>query len=118
MFDSRYGLHYLHARGHYHLACDNSHAALADFHACGELMRSWSLDTPGLVPWRTSAAEALLRQGNRDQARRLLNDQLARIGTDLGSNRGRALRLLAACSAERKRIDLLGDAVEIIESSG
>jgi len=118
MFESRYGLHYLYARGHYHLACDNSRAALSDFHTCGELMRSWSLDRPGLVPWRISAAEALLRQDNPDQARRLLNDQLARIGTDLGSNRGRALRLLAACSADRRRIDLLGDAIEIIESSG
>ncbi|MFI9387625.1 AAA family ATPase [Kutzneria sp. NPDC052558] len=118
MFESRYGLHYLHARGHYHLACDNSRAALADFHTCGDLVRSWSLDRPELVPWRINAAEALLRQGEVDQARRLLNDQLARIGADLGFHRGRALRLLAACGAEHRRVDLLGDAVEIIEAGG
>ncbi|QXE33239.1 AAA family ATPase [Streptomyces sp. GMY02] len=118
MFESRYGLHYLYARGHYHLACDNHTAALADFFACGELMRSWSLDTPGLVPWRTGAAEAWLRQGNREQARRLLNEQLAGVGTDFGRVRGQALRLLAACGSERRRTDLLGDAVEVLEGTG
>ncbi|WP_180990592.1 helix-turn-helix transcriptional regulator [Streptomyces malaysiensis] len=118
MFESRYGLHYLYARGHYHLVCDNHAAALADFFACGELMRSWALDTPGLVPWRTGAAETWLRQGNREQARRLLNEQLAWVGTDFGRVRGQALRLLAACGSERQRTDLLGDAVEILEGAG
>lgn len=75
MFQSRYGLHYLNARGHYYLAMNRTRAALGDFLSCGELMGKWGMDLPGIVPWRTSAAEAWLQQGNRDQAKRLVKDR-------------------------------------------
>ncbi|HWS34988.1 MAG TPA: LuxR C-terminal-related transcriptional regulator, partial [Actinoplanes sp.] len=120
MFDSRYGVHYLYARGTYQLARDNVHAALSDFLTCGDLMRQWSLDTSGLVPWRVGAAQALLRQSAPDQARKLLTEQLARAGTDTdaGPVRGAALRLLAACSPQNQRVELLTAAVDTIESGG
>ncbi len=120
MFDSRHGVHYLYARGTYQLARDNVHAALSDFLTCGDLMRQWSLDTAGLVPWRVGAAQALLRQGDHDQARKLLTEQLARVDTDTdtGPVRGAALRLLAACSPQNQRVELLTVAVDTIESGG
>jgi DNA-binding CsgD family transcriptional regulator len=118
MFESRYGLHYLYARGQYHLATNSTHAALADFLSCGELMRGWGLDVAGLVPWRTSAAESWLRLGNRDQARQLIYDQLARAGTDGSRTRGLSLRLLAAISSASRRPQLLTETLELFEECG
>ncbi|RKN41171.1 helix-turn-helix transcriptional regulator [Streptomyces hoynatensis] len=119
MFHSRYGLHYLHARGHHYLATGRHYAALADFLACGELMAGWGLDTPGLVPWRTSAAEAWLAQGgNRDEARRLINEQLARLGPHASRTRGAALRLLAATGRPPGRPALLSEATAILAEAG
>jgi DNA-binding CsgD family transcriptional regulator len=115
MFQTRYGLHYLHARGHHYLATGHFHAALADFLSCGELMRSWGLDLAGIVPWRTSAAEAWLRLGNRDQARRMAQEQLARPATERPRTRGLCLRLLAAVSPADRRPQLLAEALELFE---
>ncbi|MET9966843.1 AAA family ATPase [Streptomyces sp. NPDC006356] len=115
MFQSRYGLHYLHARGHHYLDTGHFHAALADFLSCGELMRSWGLDLAGIVPWRTSAAEAWLRLGNKDQARRMVQEQLARPATERPRTRGLCLRLLAAVSPAGQRPQLLAEALDLFE---
>lgn len=118
LFESRYGLGYLYARGHYHLATNRYHAALADFLSCGELARRWGLDLAGLVPWRTSASEAWLRLGNRDQARRLVHDQLARPDVDDARTRGESLRLLSTVSPASRRPQLLTEALDLAEDSG
>ncbi|MFI6024467.1 helix-turn-helix transcriptional regulator [Amycolatopsis magusensis] len=118
MFGSRYGLPYLYARGNYYLATNHHHAALADFLSCGELMQGWRLEVSGLVPWRTSAAEAWLRLGNLEQARLLVHDQLAQPGTDGFRTRGASLRLLAALSPSPRRLSLLTEALELFESAG
>ncbi|GAA1959157.1 helix-turn-helix transcriptional regulator [Amycolatopsis minnesotensis] len=118
LFQSRHGLHYLHARGQYYLATGRYHAALADFLACGELQRSWGLDLPGLVPWRTSAAETWLRLQNRDRAKRLVFDQLARTGAGGGRPRALALRVLATAGQVDRRPQLLTEAVDILEGCG
>jgi DNA-binding CsgD family transcriptional regulator len=119
MLQTRHGLHYLHARGEYYLATNRDYAALADFLSCGELMASWGMDMPGLVPWRTSAAEAWLRRGeNRAEVRRLINEQLAKVGPDGSRTRGVALRLLAATSQVHSRPQLLAEAVAILEGCG
>ncbi|MDX3194158.1 LuxR C-terminal-related transcriptional regulator [Streptomyces sp. MN03-5084-2B] len=115
MFSSRYGLYYLHARGHYHLASERGYAALADFLACGDAVKALGLDAAATVPWRTGAAEAWLQQGNEDRARRLVRDQLARSDAAGGSNRGRSLRVLAAVSTPERRPQLLLEAVELFE---
>lgn len=59
MFDTRVGLHYLYARGHYYLAAGRPSAALGNFRACADLMAKCGLDQPAVVPrvdareWRT-----------------------------------------------------------------
>ncbi|MCK9931128.1 AAA family ATPase [Frankia sp. Mgl5] len=116
MVASRYGLDYLHARGHYHLAANHAHAALADFLACGDLIRGWGLDAAVLVPWRIGAAEAWLRLGNVDQARQLAQEQLGRPGAT--RVRGLALRLLAAASPPGRRLQPLTEALELLEATG
>jgi DNA-binding CsgD family transcriptional regulator len=81
-------------------------------------MGRWGMDLPGLVPWRTSAAAAWLHGGNRGEARRLLNEQLARLGPAASRTRGTALRLLAAAGAQRARLPLLGEAARVLTETG
>lgn len=117
MFHSRYGLQYLHARGHYHLATGHPHAALQDFQRCGELSRDWGLNVPGVVPWRTAAAEAWLRLGHPEEAAELATAQLA-LAEDSPADRGRALRVLAASAPVERRVPALTEALELLESCG
>ncbi|MDX2934778.1 hypothetical protein [Streptomyces ipomoeae] len=56
IFRSRYGLQYLYARGHHHLATNRVHAALDDFLLCGDQARAWDMDLPAFLPWRSGAA--------------------------------------------------------------
>ncbi|MGW6928902.1 AAA family ATPase [Lentzea sp. NPDC054927] len=114
---SRFGLHYLHARGEYHLATDWYEAALADFRACGDLMRAWGQDHPGVVPWRVQAARALLGQGRPDRARHLLVDQLA-LTSRRSRTSGLALRVLASVSEPALTARMLAESAEILDERG
>jgi DNA-binding CsgD family transcriptional regulator len=86
--------------------------------SCGELMRSWGIDLPTLVPWRASAASAWLRLGNGDAARKLVSEQLARQGGDRGRALGIVLRQLAAVSEPPQRVSILTEAMEILDAAG
>ncbi|MCK9878438.1 LuxR C-terminal-related transcriptional regulator [Frankia sp. Ag45/Mut15] len=118
MFQTRFGLHYLHARGHFYLATGRLHAALADFSTCGDLMVRWGMDVSGLVAWRTDAAEAYLRMGQLDRSRRLAEEQLAREGFTSSRTSGNAFRLLAAASEPGERLPLLRRSVEVLRQVG
>lgn len=117
MFQTRFGLHYLHARGHHYLAANRAQDALCDFLACGEQMRGWGIDQPALVPWRTDAAAAHVSMGNVEEAVRLLEEQLTRLGVP-SRTRGISLRLLASVSDRQHRLALLEEAVEALGGSG
>ncbi|MER5495427.1 AAA family ATPase [Streptomyces sp. NPDC002490] len=114
LFDSRYGLHYLHARGQFHLSRNRPGAALADFESCGRLMEEWGIDLPSLVPWRGGAAEALLTLGHGSRARLLVEEQLRHPGNNLPRARGASLRILAAASDPSDRPTLLHQAVRLL----
>lgn len=118
MLQSRYGLHYLQARGRCSAAAGSPDAALGDFRACGELMSRWALDTPGLIAWRVDAADALLLMGERDSARALLEEHLTRCGRGTRRTQGAALRLIAASMEPRQRPAVLRKAAEILETAG
>jgi DNA-binding CsgD family transcriptional regulator len=115
MFQTRFGLQYLHARAGYYLAVGKAESALGDILACADRMRVWELDHPALVPWRTEAAAAYLQLGDCDRARQLAQEQLARFG---GRSRGLALRILATIGERRRRPELLNEAVDVFEQSG
>jgi DNA-binding CsgD family transcriptional regulator len=115
MFQTRFGLHYLHARGHYYLAKGRFYAALDDFLTCGELMTSWRIDLPSLVAWRNDAAEGYLRLGKQAQAEKLISEQLSMLGSTRSRTRGISLRLLAAASESRRRPQLLIEAAEVLQ---
>lgn len=116
MFQTRFGLHYLHARGRHHLAGGRPHAALDDFLRCGDLARGWGLDQPSVVPWRSSAAAAHLRLGETRRARALAKAELAVAGTHRA--RGIALRALAAVADPAEGTRLLTEAVEALRAAG
>ncbi|HEX7302330.1 helix-turn-helix transcriptional regulator [Lentzea sp.] len=113
VLESRYGLHYLRARGTVHLNQDRPLAALSDFLACGKLMLKWGIDLPAILPWRTDAAEAHLQLGNHKAARLLVHEQL-HLAQGRTRARAIALRLLARLSAPEDRPRLLTEAVEIL----
>jgi DNA-binding CsgD family transcriptional regulator len=117
-FHSRYGLYYLYARGEYHLATERAHAAVADFTACGDLVRVLGLDAASTVPWRVGAARAWLSLDKAESARRLVRDELTLADAAGGSRRAGALRMLAAVSRPERRPALLQEAVELFEECG
>lgn len=118
MLQTRFGLHYLHARGRYHLAIDHSAAALRDFRFCGELMGEWEMDTPGFIAWRADAAEALIRMGKTEEAHVLVEEQLSRCGPGASRTHGMALRVLAATSEARHRPMLLRQSSDRLHTCG
>ncbi|WP_416972774.1 AAA family ATPase [Streptomyces sp. 4F14] len=118
MFQTRTGLHYLAARGRYHLATGCHYAALCDFYACGKRMSGWGVDLPALEPWRLGAAEAYLALGETLMARQLIAEQLALPTPARGRTRGMTLRLQAATSPAPRRAELLAEAVAALHDSG
>ncbi|MEU5647306.1 helix-turn-helix transcriptional regulator [Streptomyces milbemycinicus] len=119
LFQSVYGLAYLRARGHYHLATDHCRAALGDFLAAGRMAQRWGLDHPAVLPWRTDSAQAFLRLGERTRAARMITEQLscAHLWSD-PHTRGVSLRLRARVAAAPERPHLLTQAVEVLQRSG
>ncbi|MFJ8744485.1 AAA family ATPase [Embleya sp. NPDC127516] len=111
------GLAYLRARGRFLLATDRVRAALADFLQVAWLAHAWDVDQPFLVPWRTDAAEALLRLDETDRARQLVAEQLRLCGPGGGRVRGTTLRLRAMTVDVAERPALLAQAVEALRRS-
>jgi DNA-binding NarL/FixJ family response regulator len=118
MFETPFGLHYLHARGLHALASGSAEAALADFQLCGQLMTAWRLDLPALVPWRTESARALLKLGRRQQAERLVREELGRLRPAHVRYRATALRVLAAAEEGRDPIPHLRSSVRLLRQCG
>ncbi|MCQ4044562.1 AAA family ATPase [Streptantibioticus rubrisoli] len=116
LFRTLPGLHYLRARGRSHLATGRYHAALEDFLACGRLMEEWGVDAAELVPWRIDAAEAWLALDEAGQARTLAERQPLRGGTGTNRARGAQLLVLARTADLKRRLYLLKEAVETLES--
>lgn len=118
MFETRYGVHYRYARGRHYLATDRCDEALTDFLACGDQMRAWGIDQPHVIPWRSAAADALLRLGKREKAGWLAEEQLARLGSGRSRTRGITLRTLAGVAAPESRPELLREAVANLKAAG
>jgi DNA-binding CsgD family transcriptional regulator len=85
-------------------------------------MQEWKTDIPSLIPWRTNAAQAYLGMGDRDQARSLVEAQIAMLGDKPSRCLGISLRILAAiCELDEREallhwaIKLLGDAGALLE---
>ncbi|SNR59213.1 regulatory protein, luxR family [Actinomadura mexicana] len=112
------GLHYLSARGHFSLAAGRYEAALRDFLACGDRMRTWDVDCPAAVPWRTDAAQAYVCSGLVPQARELIAEQLALLPAGPSRTRGMTYRVQAATLDLAERRPVLLRAASVFESCG
>lgn len=117
-FQTIWGLEYLQARGRYYLAAGRPDAALDDFLTCGDLMDRWNIDLPDIVAWRLDAARAHLDLGDTDQARNLIEVQVAQLGSVPNRPMGLAHRLLAAISPVAQRIALLRESAAMLRRVG
>ncbi|MFF2331296.1 AAA family ATPase [Streptomyces sp. NPDC058103] len=118
LFKSIHGLSYLRARGLYLMATHQLDSALGDFLEAGRLARSWGVDRPSMLPWRTDAAEALFRLGETDRAEALVEQQLADPDARRPWVRGISLRLRAVTSDRRQQLSLLNQSVDELSRSG
>ncbi|MFR9797759.1 AAA family ATPase [Streptomyces sp. MS06] len=118
MFETVFGMRYLHARGHHHLAHGRILAAVNDFQRCGDLMQQHGMDLPIMAPWRSGLAQAHLRMNQTQTAREFVEEELRRPGADNPRVRGHALRLLAEASQVKLRSSLLRKAVDALQESG
>ncbi|MBW4721545.1 ATP-binding protein [Saccharothrix obliqua] len=118
MFETPIGVHYLRARGRFHLATGSLKQAVDDLTAVGELMRRWDVELPALVPWRTDLAMAHLRLGDRERATALVHEHLGRCRAEDARQRGVALRVLALCLEPGARLEPLTRAVDDLRAAG
>jgi DNA-binding CsgD family transcriptional regulator len=84
----------------------------------GRLMNELGGDNPAVYPWRSLASAASLALGNREEARRLAEEEVA-LASAFGAPgaHGRALGALAATADGPEAIELREEAVRVLESS-
>ncbi|MER6412908.1 AAA family ATPase [Streptomyces humidus] len=116
--DTVHWLHYLRARGLYHLAARQYDSALRDFHEVGRVAVRWGTDRPALLPWRTDVAEVLLRLGERAHGHRLATEQLSLVQHGAPRARGVSLRLQGLAGKPGARLALLNRAAVELNRAG
>ncbi|MFG1710005.1 AAA family ATPase [Nonomuraea sp. M3C6] len=118
MLETRFGLLYLHGKARFNLMAGQAEQALRDLRLCGELMAAWGLDSPEFIAWRVDAAESLVRLGEPDAARVLVEEQLAGCHRRSKRVHGMAMRVLAATGESRHRVMLLRQSAELLQAGG
>ena len=106
------------ARGRLAAARGDAVRAFDEFLAAGEIAETAPLANPSYLPWRSSAAIAASRLGNRELARELIAEELRRAER-FGAPRPRGIALRAAGLIEggNAGIELLRAAVAQLEAS-
>ncbi|MBV9449631.1 MAG: AAA family ATPase [Streptosporangiaceae bacterium] len=118
LFETPLGLHYLQARGRLHYTRGDFSTALRDFRSIADLMASWHMDLPALVPWRSDSALVHLRLGHDELAHYLVMEQLEMLTQEQTRERGVSLRVLAACEELPNRPARLDEAIQELQKSG
>ena len=106
------------SRGRLRAAQGDVAAALADFLAVGELLNRVRVTSPGYLPWRSEAALAHLRLGEREPAVQLAEEELA-LAEAFGAPRalGVAKRAAGLAGGGTRGIKLMEEAVELFTRS-
>src|ERR687891_1471932 len=106
------------ARGQVRLLQLSPEAALEDLIESGRLLRRLGGDNPAVHPWRSLASAAALALGDRAEARRLAEEEVA-LAAAFGAPgaHGRALGALAATADGAEALELREEAVRVLESS-
>ncbi|MFG1603875.1 hypothetical protein [Actinoplanes sp. NPDC049265] len=105
------------ARGRFYACAGLVGEALADLFACGERLAARQADRPGVLPWRSAAAAALVATGATEAAARLVAAEvgLARRSGP-ASALGRALRVEGIVPGG-PGIGALDEAVKVLQRS-
>jgi DNA-binding CsgD family transcriptional regulator len=114
--DHIYVPRFLVARGQLRIAQGRPEEGVADLLWCGRRLEAMGLTWPG--DWRAMAAPALAGLGRRELASELARTQLAlarRVGTP--GALGAALRAAGLVAGQDEGLDLLREAVEVLEQS-
>jgi DNA-binding CsgD family transcriptional regulator len=108
----------LEARARVALAQGDPRAALADALEAGRLLNDSLMPNPALTPWRGTAAIAASLLGDRDQAVELAAEAVG-LATRFGAPRvvGMALRAAGVANGGAVGLELLREAVEVLEGS-
>ena len=121
--DERWGagstyFYFLAARARLAFVLDRAQDALDGFRACDGVARAWGARNPAIHPWRSGAALAALRLGERDEALRFAAAELADARA-WGAPRpiGLALRSLGMIEGGDAGIEVLQEAVAELERS-
>ncbi|MFE6336896.1 AAA family ATPase [Streptomyces sp. NPDC057798] len=117
-FRTPLGLHYLASRARYQLAVGSRRSAADDLRWIRREMAAWRMDSAALVPWRLDLARVHIARGQRQEAVRLLREQLEPARSADERTRGSALRLLAGLLPPEQGAPLLARAVALLESCG
>jgi tetratricopeptide (TPR) repeat protein len=106
-------------RGHLHFHAGRMEEALACQRACGEVMSSLMITSPGVMPWRTHAARAMRALGESGAARSLAEEELELARSSGGARAiGVALTTVGMCAGGETGVDRLREAVEVLARSG
>jgi DNA-binding CsgD family transcriptional regulator len=108
----------LHARGLTRIGRGEVDAGIAELLECGRVSEAWGSGNPTTVPWRSDAALALARTGNRDQAERLAAEELE-LAEGFGAKRaiGIAQRAVALVADDATTLPGLQRAVDTLAES-
>jgi ATP/maltotriose-dependent transcriptional regulator MalT len=104
-------------RGHVRLLQLSPATALEDLFEAGSLLKRLGGDNPAVYPWRSLASAASLALGDRVEARRLADEELA-LAASFGAPgaHGRALGAIALTSEGSEAIEARDEAVRVLES--
>jgi DNA-binding CsgD family transcriptional regulator len=108
----------LHARGLVRIAQDDVDRGIEDLLECGRVSVAWGSGNPTTVPWRSDAALALARSGEREQAQRLAAEELE-LAESFGAKRaiGLAQRAVALVADDATTLPALERAVVTLTDS-
>jgi DNA-binding CsgD family transcriptional regulator len=108
----------LHARGLVRIERGEVEAGIEDLLECGRVSVGWACHNPSVVPWRSDAAIALARAGERDRAEELAAEELE-IAERFGAKRpiGIALRAVALVANDDSSLPTLERAVATLSDS-
>jgi DNA-binding CsgD family transcriptional regulator len=104
------------SRGRLRLAQGRTQEGLDDLLGLGKIKRRFGFNDPFETPWASSAAPALAAAGDREQARRIVQEELQQAG-HWGTPRGigQALRALGLVEGGDKGVELLEKAAAALE---
>jgi DNA-binding CsgD family transcriptional regulator len=107
------------ARGRLRIAEGDAAGGVEDILRYGEISEAARRRNPGYFPWRSTAAEALARSGEREQATSLATEELELAeAVGLRELRAAPLRALAAAAPSGERaVELLSEALDALRGS-